>query len=949
MNLRQKTSLVTSNTSELCPFGVLYFTNYPMFLSKGETADDGWFHLGLPATNTGLRSFCSLVYDLCYLVERDFVRLTYKLVALGVIAVRVYVVPGDIDGYRFLIGKRVNRGKSQTWHDSVYKKIVMNLITVLDYKNWNITKLNKKHSVLIFDTIDTNNSFTSKNLGVKLLDQDYTDHITRLINREEFRWVNHTTKKLNLIDFYKKVHFKPNINVIESVEGIKTPLFEYQRETITQMAINETTTQFKPLPHFIKFGNYYLNIINFQVLRNPEVYQLPQGGILAENMGLGKTLICLGLIMLTKFEISQIPEDLIKSVNFQSLKDNCVSRINQTVGYKMYENCLPNNLFKDLESSPQGFSISTTVKQNREYLAVETFYYQCCTTLVIVPDNLLTQWTEEVVKHCDGMKIGGIDTALKMIKNDVVLVKKSEFNKQNIDSPLFQVYWKRLIIDEGDGLIYTKNSLNLNLNNLKVERRWCVSGTPTSGLTNIDGLKNNNVNLKEDLTKLGNIIKNYLRLEPWYKNPEIWNKYLRLIEQNENFLLFNLLNNIIIRHDPKQIEIKLPKLVYKPVLIHPSKHNKISLNLFISVLVINSISSERVDKDYMFYESNKNELKRLIENLQRSTFFWTGFKANDLKTVIDIAEQCLKKKREGDEFFYNESDRMLLSKSIECCKQALNDETWLFSSNNNEMVYSVSNLHPALCARFGYKDRFIGNSLFELQRFYFMNRFSSDESVCAKLGITWDSDGNSIIESSREARIVGACSNKMIYLVKQLVEFKDCKCIIFYEFEEMAYYLTELLDLIGIEYLLYSTSVSAKQRDKTLQQFKQPKRPNVLIMDLKLASHGLNITEASRVYFMSPVWKKSVEAQAIKRAHRIGQTTDVSVEVLIMRESLEEEIFRRQQNESFKLIDDLKIKEFLLEFKFIKEFEEICMEFEMFNVELIDYEIKKKRKMKYEC
>lgn len=58
-------------------------------------------------------------------------------------------------------------------------------------------------------------------------------------------------------------------------------------------------------------------------------------------------------------------------------------------------------------------------------------------------------------------------------------------------------------------------------------------------------------------------------------------------------------------------------------------------------------------------------------------------------------------------------------------------------------------------------------------------------------------------------------------------------------------------------------------------------------METKVAAHGLNVTAASRVFFLNVCWQKSVERQAIKRAHRIGQTREVYVETLVLKDTIE--------------------------------------------------------------
>jgi len=69
----------------------------------------------------------------------------------------------------------------------------------------------------------------------------------------------------------------------------------------------------------------------------------------------------------------------------------------------------------------------------------------------------------------------------------------------------------------------------------------------------------------------------------------------------------------------------------------------------------------------------------------------------------------------------------------------------------------------------------------------------------------------------------------------------------------------------------------------------------VLIMDISQAAFGLDMRSASRIYFLNPVLNPQVEAQAIGRARRISQKKPVSVETLVLRDSIEEVIVERKK------------------------------------------------------
>jgi superfamily II DNA or RNA helicase len=67
-------------------------------------------------------------------------------------------------------------------------------------------------------------------------------------------------------------------------------------------------------------------------------------------------------------------------------------------------------------------------------------------------------------------------------------------------------------------------------------------------------------------------------------------------------------------------------------------------------------------------------------------------------------------------------------------------------------------------------------------------------------------------------------------------------------------------------------------------------------MDLSQAAFGLDMRAASRVYFINPVLNPQVEAQAIGRVRRISQRKAVSVETLVLKDSIDEVILERKKH-----------------------------------------------------
>ncbi|KAK7525205.1 uncharacterized protein IWZ02DRAFT_448445 [Phyllosticta citriasiana] len=145
-------------------------------------------------------------------------------------------------------------------------------------------------------------------------------------------------------------------------------------------------------------------------------------------------------------------------------------------------------------------------------------------------------------------------------------------------------------------------------------------------------------------------------------------------------------------------------------------------------------------------------------------------------------------------------------------------------------------------------------------------------------------------------RIIGTVSAKLSYLLDQiLLHHQEEKILVFYDGDNTAYYIAQCLDILHIKHEIYAKGISNDHRSKYIVAFAQEPSLRVLLMDIRLGALGLNANSASRVYFINPVCRPSIEAQAVKRAHRIGQTKPVHVETLILSGTIEEAMFERSK------------------------------------------------------
>ncbi len=96
-----------------------------------------------------------------------------------------------------------------------------------------------------------------------------------------------------------------------------------------------------------------------------------------------------------------------------------------------------------------------------------------------------------------------------------------------------------------------------------------------------------------------------------------------------------------------------------------------------------------------------------------------------------------------------------------------------------------------------------------------------------------------------------------------------------------------------------------KERQAVVQAFQNDPAASVFLLSLRAAGTGLNLTTASYVVLYDPWWNPAVEAQAIDRSHRIGQTRTVNAYRLIAPGTVEEKIWELQQRKAQTIADVL--------------------------------------------
>jgi SNF2 family DNA or RNA helicase len=91
------------------------------------------------------------------------------------------------------------------------------------------------------------------------------------------------------------------------------------------------------------------------------------------------------------------------------------------------------------------------------------------------------------------------------------------------------------------------------------------------------------------------------------------------------------------------------------------------------------------------------------------------------------------------------------------------------------------------------------------------------------------------------------------------------------------------------------SSRATRNRQAPVECFQNKEDCQLFLISLKAGGLGLNLTAAEYVFILDPWWNPAVEAQAVDRAHRIGQTRHVFAYRLITRDTVEEKVLELQK------------------------------------------------------
>ncbi|KAK5943081.1 DNA repair protein rad16 [Knufia obscura] len=124
------------------------------------------------------------------------------------------------------------------------------------------------------------------------------------------------------------------------------------------------------------------------------------------------------------------------------------------------------------------------------------------------------------------------------------------------------------------------------------------------------------------------------------------------------------------------------------------------------------------------------------------------------------------------------------------------------------------------------------------------------------------------------------------------------KSIVFSQFTSMLQLVQWRLQKSGFTTVLLDGSMTPAQRQKSIEYFMENVEVEVFLVSLKAGGVALNLTEASRVFIIDPWWNPAAEWQSADRCHRIGQRRPCVITRLCIEDSVESRIILLQEKKA---------------------------------------------------
>ncbi|KAF2493310.1 hypothetical protein BU16DRAFT_563473 [Lophium mytilinum] len=643
-------------------------------------------------------------------------------------------------------------------------------------------------------------------------------------------------------DLLEALNAPTNLPETESPLQLETPLLQHQKQALHFMICRELGWSLKDARKDVwtqensGMSTVYRNNITGRAQAHPP----PKfsGGILADPMGLGKSLTVISLIV----------NDVLAS---------------QRGGFGV------------LDNSASWSDAQTTMDA----------------TLLVVPLPLITMWEEQFQRHCkQGLLVvrrhhstKRLNNILQLQRPNVVITTyqtiESEWRKgmNSEQSLIFSTRWKRLVLDEAHYVRDNSTNTFKAVSSINAVSRWAVTGTP----------------LQNRLTDIAALLQ-LLRVYP-YDDPACFNSdFIETWKSGQPTVALErlklLLRYTLLRRSKSTVDlpsrsnkISLLRFSSSEHSVYEASRTKVVRALHNALPSHGAIASQTT---YLNVLQQIHDL-RLICNLGVHRQSTSTRKSN--KTMI----------REGLEWNTATAQKTFESLTavgeVSCAHCGLDVETdeAMETDSVNLRLGAPYGAHLSRCLKV------ICPSCVQQRRDFSNGAFGSicgHNPSCHLVPVsrspsTNGSSGRSTPSNTAFEPPQEDLPTKIRALVTDLQSLsRDVKSVVFSYWASTLDLIERGLETNGIQYVRFDGKLSPEARHLVLEKFRRDASITVILMTITCASVGLDITAASRAYIMEPQWNPTVEEQALARIHRMGQTKDVTTVRFVMEGSFEQRV-----------------------------------------------------------
>lgn len=685
--------------------------------------------------------------------------------------------------------------------------------------------------------------------------EEITDSVTKMLN--QLVSVDHPT--------------------MEAPVGVKTPLLPHQKQALWFMTEKEKKRKFGDteaennslwrISVDVKSRKQYKEIITGMIMDHepPQVY----GGLLADMMGLGKTLSILTLAVSSldqakKWANAPPPLELIR--RFPGIK----------------------NTKTTLMIVPLS-TVSNWVGQIKEHLEPGTLSYY------VFHGASRTQDRNELAEH--DLVITTYSTILSELS------KRGDSKRGGNPSILTRMNMFRIVLDEAHAIREQNAQQTKAVLSLHSQRRWSVTGTPVQ-------------NRLEDLMS----VTKFLRLFPYNERNHFAQYILNRFKSGDSSVLASLrvlVDSFTLRRVKDKID--LPPRDDKIIMLEFTEQEqqlheffRKESNVMMKVIAGESRSKmggrmyHHVLKAMMILRQVSAHGKELLDIGDRERI--KGLSAQD---AIDLEENgddetaaAMDKKAYGMFDLMQENSGDTCSKCYRALEKPMNASG---DVDDDAPMAIYLQCYDVLCPDCfaDWNNPANGFALrTEVQCPVCNGWIPTTFSTITPGGLeAYNEEKQSTSKKEKRFGVYEGPHTKTITLVNYLLESAQesqpfveageppIKTVIFSAW-------TSHLDLIEIalrnnnldSFARLDGTMSLNARGKALERFAKDDSVTILLATIGAGGVGLNLTSASQVFIMEPQYNPAAVAQAIDRVHRLGQTRPVRTFQLVMKNSIEEKI-----------------------------------------------------------